>query len=78
MAKLSPISWTHLVRKLKKFRFEGPYREGKHPYMVKGDLVLTIPNPHKKEISIDLLIRILRQANIEKEEWIKNKEISYF
>jgi len=44
---------------------------GKHPYMVKGDLVLTIPNPHKKEISVDLLIRILRQANIEKEAWIK-------
>jgi len=39
--------------------------------MVKGGLVLTIPNPHKKEISVDLLIRILRQANIEKEEWIK-------
>jgi len=39
--------------------------------MVKGDLVLTIPNPHKKEIGLDLLIRILRQANIEKEEWIK-------
>jgi hypothetical protein len=39
--------------------------------MIKGDLVLTILNPHKKEISLDLLIRILRQANIEKEEWIK-------
>ena len=71
MAQLSPISGTHLVRKLKKFRFEGLYRVGKHPYMVKGELVLTIPNPHKKEISVDLLIRILRQANIEKEEWIK-------
>jgi hypothetical protein len=71
VAKLSPISWSHLVRKLKKFDFEGPYHGGKHPYMVKGNLVLTIPNPHKKEISVDLLVRILRQANIEKEEWIK-------
>ena len=71
MAKLSPISWPHLVRKLKTFGFEDPYRGGKHPYMVKGDLVLTIPNPHKKEISVGLLVRILRQANIEKEEWIK-------
>jgi hypothetical protein len=51
VAKLAPISWPHLVRKLKRFRFEGPYRGGKHPYMVKGDLVLTIPNPHKKEIN---------------------------
>lgn len=39
--------------------------------MVKGELVLTVPNPHKKEISVDLLVRILRQADIEKEEWIK-------
>jgi predicted RNA binding protein YcfA (HicA-like mRNA interferase family) len=68
VAKLSPISWSHLVRKL---GFEGPYRGGKHPYMVKGDLVLTIPNPHKKEISVDLLIRILKQANMDKQEWIE-------
>lgn len=71
MAKVSPISWTHLVRKLKKIGFQGPSRGGKHPYMVKGELVLTVPNPHKKEISVDLLVRILRQADIEKEEWIK-------
>ena len=69
MAKFPPISRPHLVRKLKKFGFDGPYRGGKHPYMVKGNLVLTIPNPHKKEISTDLLIRILRQADITKEEW---------
>ena len=71
MAKLSPISWLHPVKKLKRFEFEGPYRGGKHPYMVKGDLVLTIPNPHKKEISVDLLVRILRQANISKEDWTR-------
>jgi len=69
VAKFSPISWPHFVLKLKKFGFEGPYRGGKHPYMVKRNLVLTIPNPHKKEISADLLTRILRQANISKEEW---------
>jgi hypothetical protein len=57
--------------KLKRFKFEGPCCGGKHPYMVKGDLVLTIPNPHKKEISVDLLVRILKQANIEKKEWIE-------
>jgi predicted RNA binding protein YcfA (HicA-like mRNA interferase family) len=61
----------HLFRKLKRFGFEGPCRGGRHPYMVKGDFVLTIPGSHKKEIGVDLLMRILRQANIEKEEWIK-------
>lgn len=71
MAKLSPISWSNLVKKLKQFGFDGPYRGGKHPYMVKGELVLTLPNPHRKEISVDLLTRILRQANIERNRWIE-------
>ncbi|MCZ7393908.1 MAG: hypothetical protein ABOK23_00935 [Candidatus Methanoperedens sp.] len=39
--------------------------------MIKGDLVLTIPNPHRNEISIDLLSRILKQADIKREEWLK-------
>lgn len=39
--------------------------------MVKGDLVLTIPNPHRKEIAVDLLVRILKQAGNSREEWLK-------
>ncbi len=60
MPKLRPISWRELVKRLKNFGFEGPYQSGKHPYMIKGDLVLTIPNPHSEDISLDLLSRILR------------------
>jgi len=37
--------------------------------MIRRDLVLTIPNPHRSEISVDLLIRILRQAGSSREEW---------
>ncbi len=70
MAKLSPVSWSDLVKKPQKFGFEGPFRGGKHPYMVKDDLVLTIPNPHRKEIGVDLLTRILKQAGISRREWI--------
>jgi hypothetical protein len=44
---------------------------GKHPFMIKGELVLTIPNPHHKEMSVDLLSRILKQAGISREEWLK-------
>ncbi|WP_366144126.1 type II toxin-antitoxin system HicA family toxin [Methanoregula sp.] len=68
--KLTPISWTELIRKLRVFDFDGPYHGGKHPYMIRGDLVLTIPNPHRTEISVDLQVRILRQAGISREEWI--------
>ena len=55
MPKLTPVSWNVLVKRLNKLGFEGPYSGGKHPFMVKNDLVLTIPNPHKAVISVDLL-----------------------
>ena len=43
---------------------------GKHLYMVKGEVRLTVPNPHAKEICVDLLKRLLRQPDISREEWI--------
>ena len=73
MSKLSPVSWTELVKRLRKLGFDGPYRGGKHPYMIKDNLVLTIPNPHRKEIGIDLLSRILKQAGITREEWVEKR-----
>ncbi|MGV8108921.1 type II toxin-antitoxin system HicA family toxin [Methanospirillum sp.] len=67
--KLGPVTWDELCKKLTQLGFEGPYQGGKHPYMIKDDIVLTIPNPHKKEISVDLLKRIMKQASISREEW---------
>ena len=69
MPKLSPVSWRELVKRLRAFGFEGPLEGGKHPYMVRGDVVVTIPNPHRAEISVDLLLKILRMAGITREEW---------
>ena len=69
--KLVPVSWTELVRKLKSLGFEGPYHGGKHPYMIKGSFVLTLPNPHRTEISVDLIVRIIRQIGILRDEWIE-------
>jgi len=37
--------------------------------MVRGDLVLTIPNPHRGDIGADLLARILRQARVTRAQW---------
>jgi len=42
---------------------------GKHQYMVKGTVRLVIPNPHRGDISGALLMRILKQAGISREEW---------
>jgi predicted RNA binding protein YcfA (HicA-like mRNA interferase family) len=60
LSKLVPVDWRTFVKRLQELRFEGPYSGGKHPFMRKGDLVLTIPNPHKGAIGIDLLARILK------------------
>ncbi|MDD1744333.1 MAG: type II toxin-antitoxin system HicA family toxin [Candidatus Methanoperedens sp.] len=68
-----PVSWKQLVKRLKDFGFEGPFSGGKHPYMIKKELVLTLPNPHKNEISVDLLSRVLKQADIKREDWLKRQ-----
>ena len=74
MPKIYPLSWKSFVQKMKEFGFDGPYQEGRHPYMVKGNLSVTIPNPHGEDISTDLLNRILKQAMINKKEWRNRTE----
>ncbi len=73
MPKLTPVKWRDLIKRLRALGFEGPFAGGKHLYMVRGDLVLTIPNPHRREVSVDLLRRILRQADISRQEWDQAK-----
>ena len=70
MVKLAPLTWTVLVKKLHTLGFDGPFQGGKHPYMIKDNLVLTIPNQHREVITVDLLTRIIRQAGITREEWL--------
>jgi len=38
--------------------------------MVRGDLVLIIPNPHKAAIGVGLLAEILKRGEIDREEWL--------
>jgi predicted RNA binding protein YcfA (HicA-like mRNA interferase family) len=69
MPPVGPIKRTDLIRALRTLGFEGPYAGGKHQYMIKGTLRLTLPNPHQGEIGSALLARILRQAGIDRETW---------
>ena len=71
MPALGPISRNDLIQALKQLGFEGPYVGGKHAFLVRGQLRLTLPNPHQKEISKALLARILKQALISRDEWEK-------
>jgi predicted RNA binding protein YcfA (HicA-like mRNA interferase family) len=69
MPVLGPTSRKDLVRCLLKMGFEGPYSGGKHQFMLKGNVTLTLPNPHKRDVGRELLSRILRQAGISRKEW---------
>jgi predicted RNA binding protein YcfA (HicA-like mRNA interferase family) len=71
MAGLNPVSRRELVRKLKALGFEGPFPGGKHQWMRRGSLRLTIPNPHGGAIDPGLIRRILRQAGITLDDWLK-------
>jgi len=72
MPKLVPVSWSRFVKRMRQFGFSGPYQEGRHPYMVKGDLSITIPNPHGEDLSPDLLSRILKQAGVSRLLWLES------
>jgi len=71
MPRLGPIGREDLIFYLKRLGFEGPYSGGKHQFMVREDLKLRIPNPHKGDIGKNLLNKILREAGIDKSEWEK-------
>jgi len=69
MAGTSPIKRKDLIALLKKAGFEGPYSGGKHQFMIKGNLRLTIPNSHQSDIGSNLLSKITKQAGLTKDEW---------
>lgn len=69
MPHWGPISRRNLIRDLRTLGFEGPFSGGRHEFMVRGDVVVTIPNPHGKDIGIGLLSRVLRQAGVTRSEW---------
>jgi predicted RNA binding protein YcfA (HicA-like mRNA interferase family) len=71
MPAFGPIKQKELVRLLRLCGFDGPYSGGRHPFMIKGDHTITIPNPHHKDIEKQLLSKILKQAGIGREVWEK-------
>lgn len=71
MPKLSPVSWVRFVKRLHELGFSGPYQEGRHPYMIRREVSITIPNPHGEDVSPDLLQRILKQAGVSRNDWLR-------
>ncbi len=69
MPQFGPIKRRELIACLRRLGFSGPYAGGKHEFMQRGDVSLSIPNPHGSEIGPKLLGRVLRQAGIERRQW---------
>ena len=70
MPKIPACSRAELIRKLRILGFAGPFPGGKHSYMKRGAYRQTIPNPHGKEISSELVKEIMKQANIPVDNWL--------
>ncbi len=69
MPPLRSITRNDLISYLRQLGFDGPYAGGKHQFMIKDKLRLTLPIPHQSEIGVNLLNKILKQAQISKAEW---------
>ena len=70
MSRLTPVSRAELVKRLGSLGFDGPFVGGRHHFMVRGEIRLIVPNPHRGQIGVDLLTRILRQAGVDRGAWI--------
>lgn len=69
MEKIVPVSRRELIRRLSLLGFHGPYPGGRHEFLLRHNRRLILPNPHRGDISVDLLIRLLKQANVSRDEW---------
>lgn len=69
MPAWGPTNRRQLVTTLRRVGFVGPFSGGRHEFMVRGELVVTIPNPHRGDIGVALLAVILRQAGVTRSEW---------
>jgi hypothetical protein len=71
MPTFGPISRRELIRALRRLGFEGPYTgTGRHPeYMIRGERLVRLPNPHAGDIGVNLLGRILAHAGVTRVEW---------
>ena len=69
MPRIGPIARKDLIHCPGQAGFEGPFSGGKHQFMARGAATIRVPNPHRGDMGTELLIRILRQAGIGRDEW---------
>ncbi|MDE2838962.1 MAG: type II toxin-antitoxin system HicA family toxin [Chloroflexota bacterium] len=69
MPRLGAISRRELITALRRAGFAGPRSGARHEFMKRGGTRVPLPNPHRGDISRALLVTILREAGIGRDEW---------
>lgn len=69
LSKLPLLSWRQVVKTLRKAGFTVIRQKGSHLILAKGDLVL--PVPKHEQIKRGLLMEIISEAGLTKEEFLK-------
>lgn len=69
MPAFGPTKRADLIRALRALGFAGPFPGSRHAVMARAGQRVILPNPHQGDMSVSLLARILRQADISREEW---------
>ena len=69
MPTWGPVRRRKLIQGLRALGFDGPFSGGRHQCMVRGDVVVSDPNQHGRDIGLELLSRVLRQAGVSRKEW---------
>jgi hypothetical protein len=68
MPAFGPIFRRGLIQALRQLGFDGPFPGARHESMIRGMAIVRLPNPHRGDVSRDLLAEILRTARISRDE----------
>ena len=68
MSKLPLLSWREVVKALAKAGFQVARQKGSHLILIKNEYIM--PVPKHKEIKRELLMEIISEAGLTKEEFL--------
>ena len=69
MSKLPLLSWREVVKALTKVGFQIARQKGSHLILIKNEYI--VPVPKHEEIKRGLLMEIIAEAGLTKEEFLK-------
>ena len=69
MSRLPLLSWREVVKALTKAGFQVARQKGSHLILVKNEYI--VPVPKHQKIKRGLLLEIIAEANLTKEEFLK-------